>query len=99
MTIPIPEDLNVTKVKVRNRSTKSNDKSDPKKKHINVQYVNQGFKDQNMLNVILKVILRKPFECQMPNCGKRFNRKDNLKAHLKDSWTCERTRRVYKSVE
>lgn len=25
----------------------------------------------------------KPFECQMPNCGKRFNRKDNLKAHLK----------------
>ena len=33
MTIPIPEDLNVTKVKVRNNRSKSNDKSDPKKKH------------------------------------------------------------------
>ena len=29
------------------------------RRNINVQYVNQGFKDQNMLNVILKVIPQK----------------------------------------
>ena len=70
MTIPIPEDLNVTKVKVRNNRSKSNDKSDPKKKHKCPICESRFQRPEHVKRHLKSHSSEKPFECQMPNCGK-----------------------------
>lgn len=83
VTIPIPEDLNITRPKVRNNRSEKNDKVDPRKKH-KCPICNLRFQRPEHVKRHLKShSSEKPFQCEEPNCGKCFNRKDNLKAHLK----------------
>ncbi|KAI5965724.1 CAS5 [Candida pseudojiufengensis] len=84
VTIPIPENLNITRPKVRNnRSDKELNKTDPKKKH-KCPICDARFQRPEHVKRHLKShSSEKPFQCNELNCGKRFNRKDNLKAHLK----------------
>ncbi|KAI5949235.1 CAS5 [Candida theae] len=83
VTIAIPEDLNITRPKVRNNRSEKNDKVDPRKKH-KCPICNSRFQRPEHVKRHLKShSSEKPFQCEEPNCGKCFNRKDNLKAHLK----------------
>ncbi|RLV93283.1 Cell wall integrity transcriptional regulator CAS5 [Spathaspora sp. JA1] len=84
VTIPIPQDLQVTIPIVRNnRSEKNQDKVDPKKKHKCPICESRFQRPEHVKRHMKSHSSEKPFQCDEPNCGKRFNRKDNLKAHLK----------------
>ncbi|KAI5955149.1 CAS5 [Candida jiufengensis] len=84
VTIPIPENLNVTRPKVRNnRSDKEHNKTDPKKKHKCPICESRFQRPEHVKRHLKSHSSEKPFQCEEINCGKCFNRKDNLKAHLK----------------
>ncbi|CUM66010.1 uncharacterized protein PRCAT00003664001 [Priceomyces carsonii] len=59
------------------------DKVDPKKKHQCPICQARFQRPEHVKRHLKSHSSEKPFECDEPNCGKCFNRKDNLKAHLK----------------
>ncbi|KAI3402745.2 CAS5 [Candida oxycetoniae] len=83
VTIPIPADLHVTRPTVRNNRSDKNDKTDPKKKHKCPICESRFQRPEHVKRHLKSHSSDKPFHCEEANCGKCFNRKDNLKAHLK----------------
>ncbi|EGW30808.1 uncharacterized protein SPAPADRAFT_62673 [Spathaspora passalidarum NRRL Y-27907] len=83
VTLPIPQDLQITIPVVRNNRSEKNDKVDPKKKHKCPICESRFQRPEHVKRHMKSHSSEKPFQCEEPDCGKRFNRKDNLKAHLK----------------
>ena len=83
VTIAIPSDLHVTRPTVRNNRSDKNDKVDPKKKHKCPICESRFQRPEHVKRHLKSHSSEKPFQCDEPDCGKCFNRKDNLKAHLK----------------
>lgn len=56
---------------------------DPKKKHKCPLCFAPFQRPEHVKRHLKSHTSEKPFQCDMPDCGRRFNRKDNLKAHMK----------------
>lgn len=61
----------------------SDDTHDPKKKHKCPLCLARFQRPEHVKRHLKSHSLEKPFQCDVQDCGRRFNRKDNLKAHLK----------------
>lgn len=61
----------------------SDDNHDPKKKHKCPLCLARFQRPEHVKRHLKSHSLEKPFQCDVQDCGRRFNRKDNLKAHLK----------------
>lgn len=68
---------------VKNNRGDKNDRLDPKKKHKCPICDLRFQRPEHVKRHMKSHLLEKPFVCDVGECGKRFNRKDNLKAHLK----------------
>lgn len=75
-----PEFVADLPIKVNEKAANDND---PKKKHACPLCFTKFQRPEHVKRHMKSHSSEKPFVCEEPNCNKRFNRKDNLKAHLK----------------
>ncbi|KAG7665251.1 uncharacterized protein J8A68_001307 [[Candida] subhashii] len=87
VTFPIPDNLQITIPVVRNNRSKDKQNetsADLSKKKHRCPICDCRFqRPEHVKRHIKSHSAEKPFSCEEIGCGKRFNRKDNLKAHLK----------------
>lgn len=79
----VGNEINLQSLKLPVKKNKKEKPFDPKKKHACPLCDAKFQRPEHVKRHMKSHSSDKPFQCEELNCGKRFNRKDNLKAHLK----------------
>lgn len=79
----VGNEINLQSLKLPVKKNKKEKPFDPKKKHACPLCDAKFQRPEHVKRHMKSHSSEKPFQCEEANCGKRFNRKDNLKAHLK----------------
>lgn len=86
--IKYPERLDLPQQSARSKSRQArngtNSNNDPKKQHGCTLCQMKFQRPEHVKRHMLSHSSEKPFACTEPDCGKRFNRNDNLKQHLRN---------------